>query len=53
MFFTEASDDTPHVVEPSALSKAAIAVCAVVTLGLGIVPQPLLELADHAAYLLR
>ena len=53
MFFTEASDDTPRVVAPSALSKAAIAVCAVVTLGLGILPQPLLNLADHAAQLLR
>jgi NADH-quinone oxidoreductase subunit N len=53
MFFTEASDNTPQVVAPSTLSKTAIAICAVVTLGLGIVPQPLLDLADHAAYLLR
>jgi NADH-quinone oxidoreductase subunit N len=53
MFFTEASDDTPQVVAPSTLSKTAIAVCAVVTLGLGILPQPLLDLADHAAQLLH
>ncbi len=53
MFFTEASDNTPEVVAPSTLSKAAIAVCAVVTLGLGILPQPLLDLADHAAQLLH
>jgi NADH-quinone oxidoreductase subunit N len=53
MFFTEPTDNTPHVVTPGILSKVAIAVCAVVTLVLGIVPQPLLDLADHAAQLLR
>ncbi|OBH17109.1 NADH-quinone oxidoreductase subunit NuoN [Mycobacterium sp. E3247] len=53
MFFTEATDDTPHVVEPGILSKAAIAVCALVTVLLGIFPQPLLDLADHAAQLLH
>jgi NADH-quinone oxidoreductase subunit N len=35
------------------LSKAAIAVCAAFTLVLGILPQPLLDLADHAAHLLH
>ncbi|MBY0442365.1 MAG: NADH-quinone oxidoreductase subunit NuoN [Mycobacteriaceae bacterium] len=49
MFFTASSPDTPHVVVPSALSKVAIAVCAVVTVALGIIPQPLLDLVDHAA----
>lgn len=53
MFFTEATDETPHVVEPGILSKAAIAVCALATLGLGIFPQPLLNLADQAAQLLH
>jgi NADH-quinone oxidoreductase subunit N len=53
MFFTEPTDDTPKVVAPGILSKVAIAVCAIVTLVLGIVPQPLLDLADHAAQLLR
>lgn len=53
MFFTEATDDTPQVVAPGILSKAAIAVCAVVTVALGVFPQPLLDLADHAAQLLR
>ncbi|WP_374022460.1 NADH-quinone oxidoreductase subunit NuoN [Mycobacterium sp. HNNTM2301] len=53
MFFTEATDDTPHVVEPGILSKAAIAVCAVITVALGIFPQPLLDLADQAAQLLH
>ncbi|OBA80161.1 NADH-quinone oxidoreductase subunit N [Mycobacterium sp. 1164966.3] len=53
MFFTEGSDDTPHVYAPGILSKAAIAVCAAVTVVLGIVPQPLLDLANQAAQLLH
>jgi NADH-quinone oxidoreductase subunit N len=53
MFFTEATCDTPRVVAPGILSKVAIAVCAVVTVVLGIFPQPLLDLADHAAQLLH
>ncbi|MGE2814418.1 NADH-quinone oxidoreductase subunit NuoN [Mycobacterium heidelbergense] len=53
MFFTEPTDDTPRVVAPGILSKAAIAVCAAVTVILGIFPQPLLDLADHAAQLLH
>jgi NADH-quinone oxidoreductase subunit N len=53
MFFTEATEDTPHVVEPGILSKVAIAVCAAVTVLLGIFPQPLLDLADQAAQLLH
>jgi len=53
MFFTEPTDDTPQVMAPDILSKAAIAVCAVVTVVLGIAPQPLLDLADHAAQFLR
>jgi NADH-quinone oxidoreductase subunit N len=38
---------------PSVLSKAAIAVCALVTVVLGIFPQPVLDLADHAAQFVR
>lgn len=53
MFFTEATEDTPHVVAPGILSKAAIAVCAAVTVALGVFPQPLLDLADQAAQLLH
>jgi NADH-quinone oxidoreductase subunit N len=53
MFFTEATENTPRVVAPDLLSKVAIAVCAVVTVVLGIFPQPLLDLADQAAQLLR
>ena len=53
MFFTKATEDTPRVVAPGILSKAAIAVCAAITVILGIFPQPLLDLADHAAQLLH
>jgi NADH-quinone oxidoreductase subunit N len=53
MFFTEPPDDAPQIVVPGALSKAAIAVTAAVTILLGIVPQPLLDLADHAAQFVR
>jgi NADH-quinone oxidoreductase subunit N len=52
MFFTEPTDDTPQVVAPGILSKIAIALCAAITVVLGIFPQPLLDLADHAAQLL-
>jgi NADH-quinone oxidoreductase subunit N len=49
MFFTEPHGDQVQVVMPSFWSKAAIAVCAVVTIGLGVFPQPLLDLANQAA----
>ena len=53
MFFTEPLGAVPRVVTPGILSVLAIAVCALVTLLLGIFPQPLLDLADHAAKLLN
>ncbi|MBS4727393.1 NADH-quinone oxidoreductase subunit NuoN [Mycobacterium sp. SM1] len=53
MFFTEPSTDMAHVTAPGGLSTAAIAVCAVVTIILGVLPQPVLDLADHAAQLVR
>ncbi|MEZ0367270.1 NADH-quinone oxidoreductase subunit NuoN [Mycobacterium sp. pUA109] len=48
MFFTDGSENTPHIAVPGVLSKAAIAVCAAVTVLLGIAPQPLLDLVDAA-----
>lgn len=48
MFFTDPTDDTPQVAVPGTLSKAAIAVCAAVTVLLGIVPQPVFDLVDAA-----
>jgi NADH-quinone oxidoreductase subunit N len=49
MFFTEPHAEQVHVVMPSFWSKAAIAICAVITIGLGIFPQPLLDLVREAA----
>ncbi len=49
MFFTEPPAGRVHIAMPSFWSKAAIAVCAVVTIGLGVFPQPLLDLANQAA----
>jgi NADH-quinone oxidoreductase subunit N len=52
MFFTEPQGEQVHVAIPSFWSKAAIAVCAAVTIGLGIFPQPLLDLTKQAAQFL-
>jgi proton-translocating NADH-quinone oxidoreductase chain N len=49
MFFSEPAPDGPAVVRPSIFTGAAVAIGVVVTLVLGIVPEPLLSLANHAA----
>ncbi len=49
MFFSEPAPDGPAVVRPSMFTGAAVAVGVVVTLVLGILPEPLLSLANHAA----
>ncbi|HMS73977.1 NADH-quinone oxidoreductase subunit NuoN [Gordonia sp. (in: high G+C Gram-positive bacteria)] len=49
MFFTDPPADPPHIVRPSILTTAGIAACTVVTILLGILPQPLLDLAERAA----
>ncbi|ORV45292.1 NADH-quinone oxidoreductase subunit N [Mycolicibacter engbaekii] len=48
MFFTDSPADPPNLVLPSVWSKAAIALCAAVTVLLGVFPQPLLDLVDAA-----
>ncbi|MHC3000844.1 NADH-quinone oxidoreductase subunit NuoN [Gordonia sp. GN26] len=54
MFFDDVpTRDAPHVVKPSILTTAGIALCTLVTVVLGIFPQPLLDLADAAATFLR
>jgi NADH-quinone oxidoreductase subunit N len=53
MFFTESPDGAPEVVVPSSLSIATITITAAITLALGALPQPLLDLVDHAAHFLR
>jgi NADH-quinone oxidoreductase subunit N len=53
MFFTEPPAAQVQIVMPSFWSKAAIAVCAAVTIILGVFPQPLLDLANQAAQFVR
>ncbi|MFF0494202.1 NADH-quinone oxidoreductase subunit NuoN [Nocardia sp. NPDC004068] len=52
MFFTDPPADVARVVEPP-LTSAVVAVSAAATLVLGVVPQPLLDLADKAATFTR
>jgi NADH-quinone oxidoreductase subunit N len=49
MFFSDPVPDGPAVVVPSAFTGTAVAVGVVATLFLGIVPGPVLSLANHAA----
>ncbi len=49
MFFSEPATEGPVVVKPSAYTGLAVAIGAAVTVVLGIIPQPLLSLASHAA----
>jgi NADH-quinone oxidoreductase subunit N len=49
MFFTDPPEDAPEVITPSSLSVATITLTAAITFALGALPQPLLDLVDHAA----
>ena len=49
MYFSEPAEDGPTVVLPSPLTMTALAVGVAATLVLGIIPQPLLDLADKAS----
>ena len=49
MFFSEPAPDGPTVSVPSAYTAAAIALGLAVTVVLGVVPQPVLELAERAS----
>ena len=53
MYFQQPSPDGPTVAVPSGYTAAAIALGVAVTVVLGIVPQPLLDLADKAALFVR
>jgi NADH-quinone oxidoreductase subunit N len=53
MFFTEPVGDGPDVAVPSRLTTVVIAAAAIVTLGLGLVPGPALEFAQHAGLFVR
>ncbi|WP_137872265.1 NADH-quinone oxidoreductase subunit NuoN [Rhodococcus sp. Q] len=49
MFFSDPPEVAPDVVMPSALTTVTIAAGAIVTVALGLFPQPVLDLADRAA----
>lgn len=53
MFFSEPAPDGPSVVIPSSLTTIALAVGVAVTLVLGIIPQPVLDLVDRADVFIR
>ncbi len=53
MFFSDPVGDGPTVAVPSVLTTAAITIGATMTLVLGIVPQPVLDLARHAGQFIR
>ncbi|MGN5240445.1 NADH-quinone oxidoreductase subunit NuoN [Rhodococcus sp. SJ-3] len=52
MFFRDPPSAAPAIVMPSVLTTVTIAVTAVITLLLGILPQPLLDLVGQAAHFL-
>jgi len=49
MFFSDPVPDGPEVAVPSVFTGTVVAVGVVATLVLGIVPEPVLNLANHAA----
>jgi proton-translocating NADH-quinone oxidoreductase chain N len=49
MFFSEPAVEGPVVVRPSAYTGLAVTIGAAATVVLGVIPQPLLNLANHAA----
>ncbi len=53
MFFTEPAPDGPTVAVPSAYTATAIALGLAVTVVLGVLPQPVLDLAQKAALFTR
>ncbi len=53
MFFTEPVGEPAQVTTPSMLTSVTVAVGAVATLVLGIVPGPVLDLAAHAGQFIR
>jgi NADH-quinone oxidoreductase subunit N len=53
MFFNEPAPDGPTVAVPSGLTASAIALGLAVTVVLGVLPQPVLDLADRAALFVR
>ncbi|MEO8328499.1 MAG: NADH-quinone oxidoreductase subunit NuoN [Candidatus Nanopelagicales bacterium] len=53
MFFSDPADDGPTVAIPSSLTTIALAISVGVTIALGVVPGPVLDLAEQATPFLR
>ncbi len=53
MYFSEPPDAAPTVAVPSALTTLAIAITAAATLAMGLVPGPVIDLAQEAAAFVR
>ncbi|MEP7192410.1 MAG: NADH-quinone oxidoreductase subunit NuoN [Actinomycetota bacterium] len=53
MYFSEPSGDSVRVVSPSILTTAAVSLGVLMTLVLGVVPGPLLDLASRSSLFLR
>jgi NADH-quinone oxidoreductase subunit N len=53
MYFSDPTPDTASVVVPSAFTTIALAAAATVTIVLGIVPQPVIELVNQAGVFIR
>jgi NADH-quinone oxidoreductase subunit N len=49
MYFSEPAEDGPTIALPSPLTMTALAIAVAATIILGIVPQPVLDLADKAS----
>jgi NADH-quinone oxidoreductase subunit N len=53
MWLSEPGEATPAVSVPGVLTYAALTIGVLVTLALGLVPQPMLDLTDKAALFLQ
>jgi NADH-quinone oxidoreductase subunit N len=53
MFFADLTEDSAAVTRPSLLTSATITVCVAITLLLGVVPGPVLDLAGNAGSFIR
>jgi len=53
MYFSDPPDDAPSIALPSAATTLTLAVCAAGTVALGVIPGPVIDLAQEAATFVR
>ena len=53
MYFSDAPDDAPTIAVPSVWTTMTIAICAAATIALGLIPGPVIDLAQDAATFIR